>query len=77
MIIREPAYSCRAFTQGTARWKTLYPADTIPLVESQIVLCFLSQHWFSLSDPTAEEALYDQRAMRAFVRIDLGREGGR
>lgn len=32
------------------------------------------QHWFNLSDPAVEEALYDSRAMRAFVGIDLGRE---
>ena len=32
------------------------------------------QHWFELSDPGAEEALYDSRAMRGFVGIDLGRE---
>ena len=32
------------------------------------------QLWFNLSDPAVEEALYDSRAMRAFVGIDLGRE---
>ena len=32
------------------------------------------QHWFNLSDPALEEALYDSRAMRRFVGIDLGRE---
>lgn len=32
------------------------------------------QHWFELSDPGAEEALYDSRAMRNFVGIDLGKE---
>ena len=32
------------------------------------------QHWFNLSDPAVEEALYDSRAMRRFVGIDLGRE---
>lgn len=32
------------------------------------------QHWFELSDPSAEEALYDSRAMRRFVGIDLGKE---
>ncbi len=32
------------------------------------------QHWFNLSDPGAEEALYDSRAMREFVGIDLARE---
>jgi IS5 family transposase len=32
------------------------------------------QPWFNLSDPAVEEALYDSRAMRQFVGIDLGRE---
>lgn len=32
------------------------------------------QHWFELSDPAVEEALYDSRAMRHFVGIDLGQE---
>jgi IS5 family transposase len=32
------------------------------------------QHWFNLSDPAAEEALYDSVSMREFVGIDLGRE---
>ena len=36
------------------------------------VLCL--QQWFNLSDPAVEEALYDSRAMRYFVGIDLGRE---
>lgn len=36
---------------------------------------YFLQHWFNLSDPAVEEALYDSRAMRAFAGIDLGREG--
>jgi IS5 family transposase len=32
------------------------------------------QLWFDLADPAVEEALYDSRAMRSFVGIDLGRE---
>lgn len=32
------------------------------------------QHFFNLSDPGAEEALYDSRAMRQFVGLDLGRD---
>ena len=31
-------------------------------------------HWYNLSDPALEEALYDIEAMRRFVGIDLGRE---
>ena len=32
------------------------------------------QQWFHLSDPAVEEALYDSRARRQFVGIDLGLE---
>ena len=32
------------------------------------------QHWFNLSDPAVEEALYDSQTMRRFAGIDLGRE---
>jgi transposase, IS5 family len=42
-------------------------------VERMLRIHFL-QHWFNLSDPAVEEALYDSRAMRHFVGIDLGRE---
>ncbi|MDN5851175.1 MAG: IS5 family transposase [Nitrococcus sp.] len=42
-------------------------------IERMLRIHFL-QHWFNLSDPGMEEALYDSRAMRAFVGIDLGRE---
>lgn len=42
-------------------------------IERMLRIHFL-QHWFELSDPGAEEALYDSRAMRHFVQIDLGRE---
>lgn len=42
-------------------------------IERMLRIYFL-QHWFSLSDPAAEEALYDSRAMRIFVGIDLGTE---
>jgi IS5 family transposase len=42
-------------------------------IERMLRIHFL-QHWFNLSDPGVEEALYDSRAMRRFVGIDLGRE---
>ena len=42
-------------------------------IERMLRIHFL-QHWFELSDPAAEEALYDSRAMRQFVDVDLGRE---
>jgi IS5 family transposase len=42
-------------------------------LERMLRIHFL-QHWFNLSDPAVEEVLYDSRAMRWFVCIDLGRE---
>ena len=42
-------------------------------VERMLRIHFL-QHWFNLSDPAVEEALYDSRALRRFVGIDLGRK---
>ncbi|MFV0477789.1 MAG: transposase, partial [Parahaliea sp.] len=38
-----------------------------PLGIERMLLIHFLQHWFSLSDPAAEEALYDSRAMRQFV----------
>jgi transposase, IS5 family len=32
------------------------------------------QQWYCLSDPGAEEALYDIQSMRAFCNIELGRD---
>src|SRR5690606_14539896 len=49
------------------------PGRTVIGLERMLRIHFL-QHWFTLSDPAVEEALYDSRAMRAFVGIDLGRE---
>ena len=34
---------------------------------------YFLQHWFNLSDPGAEDALYDSPALRGFARVDLGR----
>ena len=42
-------------------------------IERMLRIYFL-QHWFNLSDPAVEEALYDSQAMRRFVGVDLGRE---
>jgi IS5 family transposase len=38
-------------------------------IERMLRLYFL-QHWFNLSDPAVEEALYDSQATRRFVGID-------
>jgi transposase, IS5 family len=42
-------------------------------IERMLRIYFLQQ-WFNLSDPQAEDALYDIASMRAFAGIDLGRE---
>ena len=43
---------------------------SMPL-ETMLRVCFL-QNWYALSDPMAEETLYDSEAMRRFARIELG-----
>src|SRR6267143_3350078 len=45
-----------------------------PVGLERMLRIYCLQHWFNLSDPAVEEALYDSSAMRAFVGIDLGRE---
>ena len=45
-----------------------------PVGLDRMLRIYFLQHWFNLSDPAVEEALYDSSAMRAFVGIDLGRE---
>ncbi len=42
-------------------------------IERMLRIHFM-QHWFNLSDPAMEEALYDIPALREFAQIDLGRE---
>lgn len=45
-----------------------------PVGLERMLRIYFLQQWFNLSDPAAEEALYDSVAMRSFVGIDLGRE---
>ena len=45
-----------------------------PIGVKRMLRIHFLQHWFNLSDPAVEEALYDSRAMRRFVGIDLGAE---
>ena len=45
-----------------------------PIGIDRMLRIYFLQVWFNLSDPAAEDALYDSAAMRDFVRIDLGRE---
>ena len=45
-----------------------------PVGLERMLRIYFLQQWFNLSDPGAEEALYDSLAMRRFAGIDLGRE---
>ena len=45
-----------------------------PIGIDRMLRIYFLQVWFNLSDPGAEDALYDSAAMRGFVDIDLGRE---
>ena len=42
-------------------------------LEMMLRIYFLQQ-WFNLSDPAAEDALYDSLSMRRFISLDLGEE---
>jgi len=35
---------------------------------------YFLQQWFNLSDPQAEDAIYDSESMRRFARVELGDE---
>jgi IS5 family transposase len=55
----------------------VYPkaGDGRPPIDLQLMLrVYCLQQWFNLSDPAAEEALYDSASMRAFAGVDLGRQ---
>jgi len=71
--------------EGVVPWRKLveviepyYPkpegAGRRPIGIERMLRIHFVQHWFNLSDPGVEEALYDSRALRRFVGIDLGRE---
>lgn len=45
-----------------------------PVGVERMLRIHLLQHWFNLSDPGVEEALYDSPVMHKFVGIDLGLE---
>jgi len=46
----------------------------VPVGLERMLRIYFLQQWFNLSDPGAEEALYDSLTMRQFAGIDLGRE---
>src|SRR5487761_2638923 len=43
-----------------------------PVGLSIMLRTYFVQQWFNLSDPGAEELLYESPAVRAFVGVDLG-----
>jgi len=45
-----------------------------PVGLERMLRIYFLQQWFNLSDPGAEEALYESRSMCRFAGIDLGRE---
>lgn len=65
----------QALAKGLAPY---YPnpqgAGRRPIGLERMLRIYFMQHWYTLSDPAMEEALYDSRAMRAFAGIDLGNE---
>ena len=45
-----------------------------PLGVEKMLRIYFLQQWFNLSDPAAEDALYDSESMRRFARVELGDE---
>ncbi len=45
-----------------------------PVGLERMLRIYFLQHWFNLSDPAVEEALYDSPVLRQFAGIDLGSE---
>jgi transposase, IS5 family len=43
-----------------------------PLGLEKMLRIYFLQQWFNLSDPQAEDAIYDSESMRRFARVDLG-----
>lgn len=65
-------------------WSTLHalivPHYTVagrgrrPLPLDTMLRVYFLQQWFDLSDPQAEDMLYDSEAMRRFARVELGED---
>src|SRR6266850_8491255 len=43
-----------------------------PLGLEKMLRIYCVQQWFNLSDPQAEDTIYDSESMRRFVRVELG-----
>jgi IS5 family transposase len=64
------------WTRFIARIEPDYPKGgrRPPLGLEKMLRIYFLQHWFDLSDPGAEEALYDSESMRRFAKIELGED---
>lgn len=47
---------------------------TQPMPMERMLRIHFMQHWFNLSDPQAEDSLYDIESMRRFAGIELGQD---
>jgi transposase, IS5 family len=45
-----------------------------PLGLEKMLRIYFLQQWFNLSDPQAEDVIYDSESMRRFARVELGDE---
>jgi len=60
-----------------ARIEPHYPkagAGRQPLGIEKMLRIYFLQQWFNLSDPAAEDAIYDSESMRRFAGVDLGED---
>jgi len=45
-----------------------------PLEMETMLRIYFLQQWFNLSDPQAEDAIYDSESMRRFAKVELGQD---
>jgi len=77
MMVASTIVPPATFSPRDARCEPFYPKagnGRPPIGLERMPRLHFLQHWFNLSDPAAEEALYDSLSMREFGGIDLGRE---
>jgi transposase, IS5 family len=53
---------------------TLQGRGRRPLTMETMLRVYFLQQWFDLSDPKAEDMLYDSESMRRFARVELGED---
>ena len=49
-------------------------SGTQPMPQERMLRIYFMQQWFNLSDPAAEDSLYDSESMRRFAGIELVEE---